>query len=104
MVGALVMWRHVIDRALEEDAIVRESLSQLRRVVIRHHRDFISRFELRQCILRGPSDFLAKRIQTTTTIDQQKHRQRKRVLTEMRDRLPAAIFGQKKVLLFQTTD
>ncbi len=46
--------------------------------------------------------FISKRIETTATIDQQKHRQRQSVLTKVRDLLFRAIFEKQEVFFLQT--
>ena len=46
----------------------------------------------------------AKRIETTASIDQQQHRKRQAVLTEVRDFLLRSIFVEQEIFFLQTTD
>src|ERR1043166_9399560 len=69
MIRALVMWRDVVERPLEQTPISREALLQLDGIGVSHHRNFIGRLQTQYRVVRSPAHLLAERIQTTTAID-----------------------------------
>src|SRR5438270_319922 len=104
MIRFFVMRWNAIERVLDQHSIARESLQQPRRVVISHHGDFIGRFQSIYCFERRVMHLVAKWIEAAAAINQQQHRKRQTVLTEMRDLLLRSIFVKQKIFFLQTAD
>src|SRR6266576_250654 len=98
-----VRW-NAIERVLNQHSIPRESLKQSRRVVISHHGDFIDRFQSIYCFERRVMNLVTKWIEAASSINQQQHRKRQTVLTEVRDLLLRSIFVKQKIVFLQTAD
>src|SRR6185436_11625754 len=85
VVGPFVLLGNSLQGALDLLAVASEFLNEFYIVLVGHHRHFVRLLQTSERFIRSAMHFCAIRINTAAAIDQQHHRKRQAILTEMCD-------------------
>ena len=104
MTRTLVVRRHAIQRIDQSISVASEALNQLGRVVKRHHRDFVLRFQTSERIGGRVSNLFAKWVEAPASVDKQDDRKRQCISSEVAYHLSDSILEHDEVLFFEIAD